>query len=275
MKLHTSNATRNSLLALLAIGSSALLHAQSLEITGVQSQTVGSGGATITGSGSPTNATTWAVGSAGVGVFQMNGGTHYMKVSATSFTGALSPSSPTLMVARTVNSQGLTDQGTLSVYVAPTSAAAWTLDLNFSFYSDSALLTPATITEFQLTSLDIDFSQRYYVQTADFTGGTSFTYSPLSGPFAGSTNITSAPAIAGFTGFTAVPSASFSDPRAAVSSRGTGTNFDIKLAHNAVALYMFEFRQNSSIIIPEPTSALLASAGMALFGLRRRRPQGA
>ncbi len=197
-----------------------------------------------------------------------------MKVSATSFTGALSPTSPTLMVARTENSQGLTDPGTLSVYIAPTSSnTAWTLDLNFSFYSDSALLTPATITEFQLTSLDIDFAQSYYVQTADFSGG-SVTYAPPSGPFAGPSNITAAPPISGFTGFTAVPNADFSDPRAAVSSRGTGTNFDIKLAHTNVALFMFEFR-NPSSIIPEPTSALLATAGMALFGLRRRRSQGA
>jgi len=274
MKLRSSNTTRNTLLALLAIGSSALLHAQSLQITGVQSQTVGTSGATITGSGTPSNASTWTVGSAGVGVFVMNGGTHYMKVTATGFTGPLSPTSPTLMVARTVNSQGLTDPGTLSVYVRPTSNTDWNLDLNFAFFSDSSLLTPATITEFQLTSLDIDFAQQYYVQTADFSGGTSFTYSPDSGPFAGPSNITAAPPISGFTGFTAVPNADFNDPRAAVSSKGTGTNFDIKLAHSNVALFMFEFR-NPSSIIPEPTSALLATAGMALFGLRRRRSQGA
>jgi hypothetical protein len=237
--------------------------AQSLSVTGVVSETVGTT-AIVSGSGSSDNTATFSSGT--VGVFAMNGGSRYMKVTASNPPGGLVPGGDSLMVARTVNSQGLTDNGTLSVYVRPGTDTAWTLDLNFSFFSDAALTTAAPL-GLQLTSLDIDYAQRYYVSNSTFTHNVTSV----------GTNLTSAPAIAGYTGYTAVPDATFSDPNAAVASWGVGSSFDTRLAHDNVALFMFEFRQPSAVtgLAPEPSSALLAISGVMALGLKRRRQRNA
>jgi PEP-CTERM motif len=236
--------------------------AQSLAITGVVSQTVGTTSAVV-GSGTADNTTTFATGT--VGVFNMTGG-RFMKVTASNPTGSLTPGGDSLMVARTTNSQGLTDDGTLSVYVRPGAETTWTLDLNFSFFSDAAL-TIAAPTGLQLTSLDIDYAQRYYVSNSSFTHNVTSV----------GTNLTSAPAVAGYTGFTAVPDAAFNNPNAAVASWGHGSSFDVRVGHNNIALFMLEFRQPSSIVglVPEPSSALLALSGVAALGLKRRRQRNA
>lgn len=238
-------------------------NAQSLAITGVVSQTVGTT-STVSGSGSADNTTPFSTGT--VGVFSMNGGSRFMRVTATNPTGSLNPAGDSLMVARTVNSQGLTDSGTLSVYVRPGTATAWTLDLNFSFFSDAGLTTAAPL-GLQLTSLDIDYAQRYYVKNSSFTHNVTSV----------GTNLTTAPAVAGYTGFTAVPDATFNDPKAAVASWGYGNSFDVRVGHTDVALFMFEFRQPSAIVglAPEPSSALLALTGVMAFGLKRRRQRTA
>jgi hypothetical protein len=91
MKLHSSSTPRNALLALLALSSSALLQAQSLAITDIVWQTVGTSGATIVGSGVDTNTTTWndpvQNADGDVGVFEINGGEFFMRVRATGTTG--------------------------------------------------------------------------------------------------------------------------------------------------------------------------------------------
>ncbi len=238
------------------------LSAQSLAISGVISQTVG-GTATITGSGSAANTTNWSPGT--VGVFNMGAGT-VMRVSATNPTGPLpsGPTSDSLMVARTVNSQGLTDTGTLSVYVRPTSNTRWNLNLNFSFFTDASFTVPKTINNMMLTSLDIDFNQRYYTSRADMP--TVVTYP--------GTNITSPVAISGFNGFTASGDSLFSNAKHAVSTVGTGNSFNVKLSHDSLALYMFEFR-NPSNVVPEPSSAILLMGGLTALGLIRRRDKTA
>lgn len=241
-----------------------LSNAASLQITGILSDTIGTTAVIpITTSGTADNTNSWTVGT--VGTFQMNHGAYYMKVSATNPTGAVVPANDSLMVTRTVNSQGLTDTGTLSVYVRPDPdrGASWTLDLNFSFYSDVGLTTPAPL-KLQLTSLDIDYAQRYYTKNSSF-------YSNVT---AIGTDLIAASAVSGYTGFTtpANHDSVVNDPLHAVASVGEGSSFDVRLAHDAVALFMFEFRDPSIVtgLVPEPSSALIAALG-ALALLRRRR----
>lgn len=201
----------------------------------------------------------------------MNGGAYYMQVSATAPTGGLSPANDSLMVTRTVNSQGLVDTGTLSVYVRPTPATntPWSLKLNFSFFADAARTTPAPL-RLQLTSLDIDFAQRYYTSNSSFDGNVTAVVSDLIAPGV---------ALSGYTGFTTAPGAgsSYDDPAHAVASHGYGSSFDVSIAHDAVALFMFEFRDPSLVtgLVPEPSSSLLLLGGISMLCFVRRRPHAA
>ncbi len=240
------------------------LNAQSLAITGTLSNTVGTTGL-IPGSGTTDNTSTWAPGT--VGVFEINNGNYYLRVNATNPTGGLAPANDSLMVIQTENSQGLTDNGTLSLYVR--SSSQWSLDLNFSFFSDSLLINPATITNMQLTSLDIDFNQQYFTSNASFSSHQF--YSELGVPTAITTPLT---VPSGYTGFTASGDSTFDNGRFAVSSTGTGSSFDTRVSHNNVALFMFEFRDPSQII-PESSSALLVLGSLSMFSLIRRRSRAA
>lgn len=278
-------------LAIAALTAASLgnINAQSFEVSSVISQTIGisaslpDAGNGIPASGNASNTTIWNTGQ--VGLFNINayaiGNTppiianYVLQVLATSPTGSLVSGTDSLMVARTVNSQGLTDQGTLSVYVRPVGdvqgegsgntpavvATPWSLSLTFNFFTDATLATPVNV-DLLLTSLDIDFNQRYYSNDADFDGG-NFT--------SVGTQLVAAPPVAGFTGFTAPGNSAFNNPNFAVSSSGTvKSSFSVQLAHDNVALYMFEFR-NPSEIIPEPSTAALATiSGFLLVGFMRR-----
>lgn len=200
----------------------------------------------------------------------------FMQVSTTGSTN-LPTGRDSLMVARTVNSQGLTDNGTLSIYVrnpnsatpgAPTATDRWTIDVNFAFFSDAGFTTPVT-TKLLLTSLDIDYAQRYYTQNSDFTSNS--TYFGVNG-----TDLISAEPITGYTGYTTIADADsvINDPEHGVSSIGSGTSFDVRLSHTSIALFMFEFRDPSQII-PEPSSSLMMVGGLSVLGLMRRRQRHA
>lgn len=232
------------------------IHGASLDIDSVILQTVGTT-SDIPGSGDATNTDVWAAGEVGRFTAVDGATTFGIVVTATNPTGSLSAGTDTLMVARTTNSQGLTDTGTLSIYVR--SSGRWSLDFNFAVF-DATFTAPVNI-DFTLTSLDIDFNQRYYTSTTSFSSNQ--TYTP--------TNVTAAPVVAGYTGFTAAGNSTFSDAPHAVTSQGFGNSFDIRLSHDNVALYMFEFRDPSALV-PEPTAAaLLVGAGVLGFARRRRR----
>ncbi len=252
------------------------LHAAVLSIDGVKSQTVGTT-AVIPGSGDSANTNTWAAATVGEFLLKDADGSLYgLRVTATNPTGKLTADTDSLMVARTVNSQGLTDTGTLSVYVRPTDTAtaanapvqngAWTLDLNFSFYNvtDNGAggfnFTTPHSTTLLLTSLDIDYGQKYYTSDSSFVSNGTYASTKI-------TSITGSPA--GYSGFTATGDSLFSDPTHAVSSQGVGSSFDTRIAHDKVALFMFEFRDPSSIV-PEPSSLALLMLSSGLL-LRRKR----
>jgi len=276
-------------IAALTAASLGNINAQSFQISSVQSETVGISAAlpdvpnNIPASGNASNTAVWNTGQ--VGLFGIEafaiGNTppvianYFLQVVASNPTGPLVSGTDSLMVARTVNSQGLTDPGTLSVYVRPVGTnttpgsgntpavvpGAWNLTLTFNFFADAALTTPVNV-DLLLTSLDIDFNQRYYTNNADFNGG-NFT--------SGGTQLVAAPPVTGLTGFTASGNSSFNNPDFAVSSAGNAkSSFSVQLAHDNVALYMFEFR-NPSEIIPEPSTAALATiSGFLLVGFMRR-----
>ncbi len=267
-----------SLVLVFSIALAGALHASNLVIDEVILQTIQTpqppGTNIITGSGSAENTTTWATGVVGQFIMYDSTTNSYvgMNVTATSPTGSLSPSADSLMVARTVDSQGLTDPGTLSVYVRPSSSSVWSLTLGFDFYQVTGSPGSFTITStpqsvgLQLTSLDIDFNQRYFTSNSTFTS--NFRYSPTNVTVV-NTN-TSATGGTGFTEFSAGGDSTFNNPAHAVSSKGVGSSYTVQVAHNAVALYMFEFRDPSSIV-PEPSSVVLIGLGSVLFlGFVRR-----
>jgi len=277
MKTQPNKILLASALALgLALGTA---NAATLAINSIISETLGTT-ASIPGSGNANNTNTWStgvVGSFGVTGFLDDNVTPVnwvLRVSASNPTGSLSSGTDSLMVARTVNSQGLTDNGTLSVYVRPTGtntavdaplvANRWSLDLTFDFFTDNTFATAAPVDSLLLTSLDIDFNQRYYTLNADFDGGNFLSPGTVLGP---------AVAVTGYTGFTSGGASTFNNPNHAVSSLGTAkSSFSVRASHDNVALFMFEFR-NPSEIIPEPTTVTLAAiSGFLLLGsLRRRR----
>lgn len=153
-------------------------------------------------SGSASNTNTWATGV--LGRFNLKDAFNNdfgLEVSASNPTGALSAGTDSLMVAQTVNSQGLTDKGTLSVYIRPLSTNPYTLDLKFSFFSGATFTTPAALNVL-LTSLDIDYSQRYNTKNTDFTSNSTYA----------GTDLTAVPAVTGYTGFSASGNSTFDNP---------------------------------------------------------------
>jgi len=278
MKIQPNKMLLASALALgLALGTA---NAATLAINSIISETLGTT-AVIPGSGNATNTNTWStgvVGSFGVTGFLDDNVTPVnwvLRVSASNPTGSLSSGTDSLMVARTVNSQGLTDNGTLSVYVRPTGtntnndaplvASRWSLDLTFDFFTDNTFATAAPMDSLLLTSLDIDFNQRYYTLDADFDGGNFLS------PGTVLTVLGPPNTVTGYTGFTGAGDSTFNNPNHAVSSLGTvKSSFSVQVSHDRVALFMFEFR-NPSEIIPEPSTVTLAAiSGFLLLGSMRR-----
>jgi len=239
--------------------------AQTSNLTIVQSVLETRGTTTdIPGSGTKENTDVWNTGV--VGRFLVSDGlnTYGLQVEASNPTGALLEGADSLMVARTTNSQGLTDAGTLSVYVNnrpannATTTAAWALDLRFTFWDPT--FTAAQAVTILLTSLDIDHNQRYYTDSSDFVSNSLYANSAIS----------SSSAVGTYTGFTAAGDSVFNDPKHAGSSLSRNQSaFDVKIAHSEVALYMFEFRSPSQIV-PEPSAALLGMMGLSALLLRRR-----
>jgi len=179
------------------------------------------------------------------------------------------------MLARTSNSQGLSDIGTMSVLL--TGLNGTTTQLNsatFQFDWRNAANTGALGGSDQMvfTSYDLDFGQRNSIPTADIDIYGLAVPTGLVVSTSGSDTI--------FRDGSPEGNTSFDDPLGAYAfSTLAGDNtqtitVDKTGASNATGnqLYMFSFRSPSPLIsvIPEPSAALLGGLGLLAL-LRRRR----
>jgi hypothetical protein len=168
------------------------------------------------------------------------------------------------MIARTVNSQGLTDQGTLSILLkfnGGTNPRAASFTFNFLDATGTVPL-PA---EVRITSLDIDFLQFNTFNNSEMNTAGAVVGSNVSSSTLGGTTTYFDP--------TPATNSVVNNPNSAVTIDTTGSSFEVDLgtsdAGTTYALYMIEFRDRSQVI-PEPSAALLGGLGVLAL-LRRRR----
>ncbi|HEY5891811.1 MAG TPA: PEP-CTERM sorting domain-containing protein [Chthoniobacterales bacterium] len=234
--------------------------------------------------GSKSNTTTWSIGDSAK--FILSGKddsgasvSYGLKVTAVGASGGLAPNTDSLMIAQTVDSQGLTDASTLSVYAEPDIRQGfWDLSLKFSFYD---LATPtftklASPTSFSLTALDLDYDQRVMISDNTIQ---SFTVEKNS-----EVDWTSPGSLTNFkgSGDSEFYNNTFDTKHAVQAFTNLGSEFVVTVGSGPNApnksLFMFDFgavkfSDPVTIPVPEPSTALLLSVGGAMFTImRRRRP---
>jgi hypothetical protein len=187
-----------------------------------------------------------------------------------------------IMLSQTTNSQGYTDTGSVSLLLNPSIGGHWTVDLGIEFFAvDDVNTNPFDTTlgtkiglPFQLTSLDLDFDQFTAVNTSQFdTYQVSTTTKLEASTDNGLLRLQDTSGVA----------AAFTDRDNAVSffSDGAEQTYHVQVGHDAVALYVLEFRNpplyidydNPVTAVPEPSSyaLILGVAAFTLLSLKRRR----
>ncbi len=191
-----------------------------------------------------------------------------------------------VMIARTTNSQGLTDTGTISVLISISSSSGGTAALKFDWFTPGSFIggveqAGASLinTRVNYTTFDIDFNQLVTVQNSEMSqyklNGTTLV--------TGTDNGTS-------TAFTdSNANSTFNDPRTAVEflSRNIAASHTIEMGKQSSsgnALFMFEFRDPSDVVtfndpvvtpVPELSHfgllAALALGGCTLFRRKSAR----
>lgn len=274
----------------------------SLQVASAYREVVGTAGAAVPGSGTLGNYPSTYDPNA-FAVFRMDQtlsgpgfSTIDMRVSVNPSTSGVTR----LMIARTVNSQGLTDVGTVSVlFIGGPDATAtnhqYNLSLNFEFGAwnvGTQVWTPMSLTNrLSVTTFDLDYTQYVRVNASDFGSMTR----------SGDTRLIVTPNVTTPNGAIPVPAGTFqvgdapigplpgsdstvSDLRNAVSFNSIGTlDFNMsfgKSRESGPSLHMFDFRSPTVTYvnpvlteIPEPSAFGLAGAGVlvGLVGCRRRR----
>lgn len=202
---------------------------------------------------------------------------------------AVSANGTEVMIARTSNSQGLRDVGTLSLLLTGingTSAAQFnSATFRFDWFSADGSTALVGNNQMILTSYDLDYGQRNRIDTADYaaiginTVGPSPT-SELTISTLGTTTtiVDSTPTSdSGFSevknGYAFVTKNGDTTQRLSVD-KIAGTNaLGQPTSENGNQLYMISFRSPSPLVpavVPEPSSIVIAGLG-ALALLRRRR----
>lgn len=212
---------------------------QSAQIISTISDTVGSN-YVVSGSGDSSNTTTWVEGVVGKFALDINGVTRYLTVSAEDF-GGLNPNNDTLMVVQTVDSQGMDDTGTLSIYFRPSQSSGFECDITFNFWEDEAATIPLS-PELLVTMLDLDHNQR--VQILNDSYASYYTYTNANNA---TTKVTAAVGDI-YTEFQGSGNSTHDNPRNAVSITTDAHDVKLKFLHQAVYLAMIEFRNPSAVL---------------------------
>ena len=268
--------------AVLSLAIPANINAQSFEVTNAQKEIAGSS-TTVSGGGSSNNFGSPSLGDFAVFDVSDTNGNDYadLKVTYAADNGIVGNN---IMIARTVDSQGLVDTGTISVLIEAGSGGG-TADLRFDWYTPGSFdggleQSGASIIntgQINYTTFDIDFRQEVSIlesETASYmVNGTTELVDTAAG---GSIFFRDGGA-----------DSSFDDPETAfafLSRSGTQTKTITmgKQSSGGNALFMFEFRDPSdnvtftnpqTTVVPEPRSfALIAGVlGLTSVVLRRRR----
>lgn len=243
---------------------------QNLEVSQTINEIVGTT-AVVSGSGSTSNTDVWNTGDSARFILSGDDGTpaqtpvsYGLEIRPFATSGALIAGTDSLMIARTVDSQGLTDDGLISIYFSPTQNGAYDAKLRFTLY-DTSFTTQQPI-DFFVTSLDIDFDQimsasKFAVDGYGLNTPTDITVTEANNTLS----------------FQGAGNADFSDPEAAVllEYRDTST-FDLTFSHDSVALYMLEFRNPPETVdiidfnttptpVPLPAGMVLMASGLLLM----------
>lgn len=183
-----------------------------------------------------------------------------------------------LLLARTSNSQGLMDVGTVTVLLANTTPSTPN-NATFTFSWRNAANTASLSGDEQMvfTSYDIDFTQRNTVSASDYsvigfnpvtnlTNTTNLGITNVTDPAPGTTSTVDQPENA----YAFITVEGDFEQSISVDKVGGGGPGGFTLDGNQ--LYMFSFRSPSPLVeaIPEPSTALLGGLGLLAL-LRRRR----
>ena len=212
---------------------------ESAQITNTITDTVGTD-YIVSGSGSSNNTTEWIEGETGKFEININGITRYLTVNAENING-LRPDKDTLMVVQTVDSQGMDDTGTLTIYFRPYGGNGFESNITFNFWEDIEATIPLT-PQLLVTMLDLDHSQRVEISNDSYSS--YYTYTNKHNQ---TTRVTTSIGDE-YTEFQGRGDSTHYNPRNAVSITTNTHNVKVKFSHSAVYLAMIEFRNPSSVL---------------------------
>ena len=261
-----------------------------LEISGAQTEIFGTS-TEVTGSGSPDNfdANTSTGDFAVFDIVQPddNGPDQDFADLAVTYAADNGSAGADIMIARTVDSQGLVDEKTISILTSIGDAAGGTVDLTFEWFEPGSFDTLADgqkpsnskllQTPVNYTTLDIDFEQLVRVQRSDLQSYTLDNPTDLDAVDDGST----------VTFQDSGAESNFNDPVTAaqfLTSDAIAASHTIevgKQSESGNALFMFEFRDPTQVVnfndpqttpVPEPASfAFVLGAAALLHRVLTRR----
>ena len=187
-----------------------------------------------------------------------------------------------IMIARTSDSQGLTDSGTITILVGNINSGGGTVTLDFDWFTPGSFVggveqasSSQLSTRINYTTFDIDFEQLVRVQRAEVDNYTLDNPTLLTATDNGTT----------ISFEDSGATSSFGDPDAAAQFLTTDAiashTVEVGKQNDAGnALFMFEFRDPSDVVtfldpdttpVPEPAILPLWSALFGLLSVMRRR----